>query len=168
LEEKAKMRFSLPASLVIATFSALAAAQNPFTFTTLTSITAGTPFNITWAPSTGTVQTVTLVLRQGDPTHLSTIETIARMSLSLFLIPYIPLPPEKESNANAVPSIHPKHRLLPLDTPHLPRSRHRLRLRDHQRPEPLHRQLLEPILHCLYQHRFLCCCLKHRFLRRFF
>ncbi|PMD26824.1 hypothetical protein NA56DRAFT_297939 [Hyaloscypha hepaticicola] len=71
------MRFSLLASLVIATFSALAAAQNPFTFTTLTSITAGTPFNITWAPSTGTVQTVTLVLRQGDPTHLNTIETIA-------------------------------------------------------------------------------------------
>jgi hypothetical protein len=80
LEEQSKMRFSLPASLVIATFSALAAAQNPFTFTTLTSITAGTPFNITWAPSTGTVQTVTLVLRQGDPTHLNTIETIARMS----------------------------------------------------------------------------------------
>jgi hypothetical protein len=96
LKEKAKMRFSLPASLVIATFSALAAAQNPFTFTTLTSITAGTPFNITWAPSTGTVQTVTLVLRQGDPTHLTTIQTIARMSLSLSL-PYVPFHPEKES-----------------------------------------------------------------------
>jgi Kre9/KNH-like N-terminal Ig-like domain len=69
------MRFS--SALVIATLSALASAQNPFTFTTLTSITAGTPFNITWAPSTGTVDTVTLLLRQGDPTHLATIATIA-------------------------------------------------------------------------------------------
>ncbi len=94
------MRFSLPASLVIATFSALAAAQNPFTFTTLTSITAGTPFNITWAPSTGTVQTVTLVLRQGDPTHLNTIETIACMSLFHFpKIPYIAKSGQSKANS---------------------------------------------------------------------
>jgi hypothetical protein len=166
LEEKAKMRFSLPASLVIATFSALAAAQNPFTFTTLTSITAGTPFNITWAPSTGTVQTVTLVLRQGDPTHLTTIQTIARMSLSLS--PMFLSTQKKSPNTNGVPSINPKHRLLPLDTPHLPRSRHRLRLRDHQRPEQRHRQLLEPILYHLYQYRVLCCCFLDDFLWCFY
>ncbi|PMD49849.1 uncharacterized protein K444DRAFT_670669 [Hyaloscypha bicolor E] len=71
------MHFSTYASVVIAALAALTSAQNPFTFTTLTSVTAGTPINITWAPSTGTVDTITLVLRQGDPTHLSTIATIA-------------------------------------------------------------------------------------------
>merc|ERR1712000_492239 len=45
--------------------------------TSLTSITAGTPFNITWAPSTGTTDTVSLVLRQGESTDLDTVETIA-------------------------------------------------------------------------------------------
>jgi len=71
-----KMQFST--YVAIATLAVLTSAQNPFTFTTLTSITAGTPINITWAPSTGTVDTITLLLRQGDPTHLSTIATIAR------------------------------------------------------------------------------------------
>ncbi|KAH8747270.1 Ser-Thr-rich glycosyl-phosphatidyl-inositol-anchored membrane family-domain-containing protein [Hyaloscypha finlandica] len=71
------MHFSTYASVAIATLAALTSAQNPFTFTTLTSITAGTSINITWAPSTGTVDTITLLLRQGDPTHLSTIATIA-------------------------------------------------------------------------------------------
>ncbi|KAH9214494.1 Ser-Thr-rich glycosyl-phosphatidyl-inositol-anchored membrane family-domain-containing protein [Leptodontidium sp. 2 PMI_412] len=69
------MQFST--TLILAAVAALASAQNPFTFTSLTSITAGTPFNITWAPSTGTTDTVSLVLRQGESTALDTIETIA-------------------------------------------------------------------------------------------
>ncbi|KAH7354735.1 Ser-Thr-rich glycosyl-phosphatidyl-inositol-anchored membrane family-domain-containing protein [Rhexocercosporidium sp. MPI-PUGE-AT-0058] len=69
------MQFST--TLILAAVAALASAQNPFTFTTLTSITAGTPFNITWAPSTGTTDTVSLVLRQGESTSLDTVQTIA-------------------------------------------------------------------------------------------
>ena len=69
------MQFST--TLILAAVAALASAQNPFTFTSLTSITAGTPFNITWAPSTGTTDTVSLVLRQGESTDLDTVETIA-------------------------------------------------------------------------------------------
>ncbi|KAL3417641.1 hypothetical protein PVAG01_10651 [Phlyctema vagabunda] len=69
------MRFST--SFVLAALASLVAAQNPFTFTTLSSITAGQPFDITWAPSTGDVQTVTLILRQGDPNNLNTVTTIA-------------------------------------------------------------------------------------------
>jgi len=64
--------------LSIALFTAFAAAQNPFNFVSLPqSIPVGTPFNITWAPSTGTVDTVTLVLRQGNANNLATIQTIA-------------------------------------------------------------------------------------------
>ena len=70
-----KMQFST--TLILAAVAALASAQNPFTFTSLTSIPAGTPFNITWAPSTGTTDTVSLVLRQGESTDLDTVETIA-------------------------------------------------------------------------------------------
>ena len=69
------MQFSV--IFLSAALAALANAQNPFTFTTLSTVTAGTPFNITWAPSTGTVDTVTLVLRQGEPSALTTVETIA-------------------------------------------------------------------------------------------
>jgi hypothetical protein len=70
------MQYSL--SLLAAAFLAgIASAQNPFSFTTLSTVTAGTPFNITWSPSTGTTDTVTLELRQGDPAHLTTVETIA-------------------------------------------------------------------------------------------
>merc|ERR1711974_291923 len=69
------MQFST--TLILAAVAALGSAQNPFTFTSLTSITAGTPFNITWAPSTGTTDTVSLVLRQGESTDLDTVETIA-------------------------------------------------------------------------------------------
>ena len=76
------MRYS---SLLIAAFASLAAAQNPFTFTSLPkSISVGTPFNITWAPSTGTTDTVSLILRQGDPDHLTTVATIAGT------FPYLP------------------------------------------------------------------------------
>ena len=51
--------------------------SNPFTMTEadLASVTAGEPFNITWTPTSGT--TVSLVLRQGVATVLSTVETIA-------------------------------------------------------------------------------------------
>lgn len=71
------MHFS---TLLLSTFATLALAQNPFSFTTLpTSIPVGTPFNITWSPSTGTTDTVTLLLRQGDPNALVTVETIACM-----------------------------------------------------------------------------------------
>ncbi|CZS89098.1 uncharacterized protein RCO7_04687 [Rhynchosporium graminicola] len=69
------MQFST--ALVLAAMASLASAQNPFTFTNLASITAGTPFNITWAPSTGTSDTVSLVLRQGPSNALDTVETIA-------------------------------------------------------------------------------------------
>ncbi|PVH84284.1 hypothetical protein DL98DRAFT_512665 [Cadophora sp. DSE1049] len=69
------MQFST--TLIFAAVAALASAQNPFSFTSLTSITAGEPFNITWAPSTGTTDTVSLVLRQGESTDLDTVETIA-------------------------------------------------------------------------------------------
>jgi hypothetical protein len=69
------MQYSLLAAAAF--LAGLASAQNPFSFTTLTTVTAGTPFNITWSPSTGTTDTVTLVLRQGDPSHLATVETIA-------------------------------------------------------------------------------------------
>ncbi|CAG8976387.1 hypothetical protein HYALB_00006160 [Hymenoscyphus albidus] len=60
-------------------FSATAYAQNPFTFPgDIGTIRAGSPFNITWAPSPATVS-VTLVLRQslGDVNNLATIVTIA-------------------------------------------------------------------------------------------
>ncbi|KAH7397959.1 Ser-Thr-rich glycosyl-phosphatidyl-inositol-anchored membrane family-domain-containing protein [Cadophora sp. MPI-SDFR-AT-0126] len=69
------MQFS--STLIFAAIAALASAQNPFTFTSLTSIKAGEPFNITWAPSTGSTDTVSLVLRQGDSSNLETVETIA-------------------------------------------------------------------------------------------
>lgn len=69
------MRFSSPVLVLVG--AALARAQNAFSFTTLTSVTAGTPFNITWVPSTGTQDTVTLVLRQGDSKDLATTQTIA-------------------------------------------------------------------------------------------
>ncbi|RDW84366.1 hypothetical protein BP6252_01956 [Coleophoma cylindrospora] len=64
-------------SLLFAALASVVAAQNPFTFTTLSSITAGQQFNITWAPSTGTTDTISLVLRQGNSANLNTIETIA-------------------------------------------------------------------------------------------
>lgn len=64
-------------TLLLAALASLAAAQNPFTMTSLSTITAGTPYNITWAPSTGTTDTVTLVLRQGNSKDLTTIQTIA-------------------------------------------------------------------------------------------
>ncbi|CAG8959946.1 hypothetical protein HYFRA_00012663 [Hymenoscyphus fraxineus] len=60
-------------------FSATAYAQNPFTFPgDIGTISAGSPFNITWAPSPATVS-VTIVLRQslGDVNNLATIVTIA-------------------------------------------------------------------------------------------
>lgn len=70
------MQFIMFLSMVL--FTAFAAAQNPFSFVSLPqSIPVGSPFNITWSPSTGTVDTVTLILRQGDANDLATIQTIA-------------------------------------------------------------------------------------------
>ena len=70
------MQFIIFLSMVL--FTAFAAAQNPFSFVSLPqSIPVGSPFNITWSPSTGTVDTVTLILRQGDANDLATIQTIA-------------------------------------------------------------------------------------------
>ncbi|PBP26211.1 hypothetical protein BUE80_DR002829 [Diplocarpon rosae] len=69
------MRFSH--TLIFAAWASLARAQNPFTFTELNSVTAGQSFTITWAPSTGSTDTVTLLLRQGDEKDLGTVETIA-------------------------------------------------------------------------------------------
>jgi hypothetical protein len=51
--------------------------QNPFILTTGSAVTAGTPFNITWSPDTGTTDTITLVLRNGSLTSLETVESIA-------------------------------------------------------------------------------------------
>jgi len=77
--------------LTIVLFTAFAAAQNPFNFVSLPqSIPVGTPFNITWSPSTGTVDTVSLVLRQGDATNLAIIQTIACMSPLTSLTPNHP------------------------------------------------------------------------------
>ncbi|KAF4629797.1 hypothetical protein G7Y89_g8346 [Cudoniella acicularis] len=75
------MFFSKTIFAVAAGLVTLATAQNPFTFpTAIGTITAGTPFNITWAPSTGTTDTVSLVLRQdqgGGPNNLAVVATIA-------------------------------------------------------------------------------------------
>jgi len=65
----------------------LAKAQNPFTFTTAPVVKVGVPFNITWAPSTGTVETVSLILRQGDATALADVLNIA--SQSSFLVKHV-------------------------------------------------------------------------------
>jgi hypothetical protein len=64
-------------TLLLAFVASLVSAQNPFTMTTMpTAIQAGQPFTITWNPSTGTTDTISLVLRQGDPDHLNTVTTI--------------------------------------------------------------------------------------------
>lgn len=69
-------------TLSIVFFAAFVVAQNPFSLAPLPqSIPVGTPFNITWLPSTGTVDTVTLVLRQGPQDDLATIQTIACKSV---------------------------------------------------------------------------------------
>jgi len=74
-EQSCKMQYS---TLLLATLVSLASAQNPFSINPLPqSISVGTPFNITWAPSTGATDTVSLLLRQGDPSHLATVATIA-------------------------------------------------------------------------------------------
>lgn len=127
------MHFSLP--LLLAALSAVASAQNPFTFTTTPVVVAGTPFNITWAPSTGTVDTVTLVLRQGDPAHLVDVATIAGSSSPTLHSLFLPPPQMQTMLTNGPNSGNSKHRLLPLDTAHNPRQRLRLRLRDPRRPE---------------------------------
>ncbi|KAH8820373.1 Ser-Thr-rich glycosyl-phosphatidyl-inositol-anchored membrane family-domain-containing protein [Xylogone sp. PMI_703] len=64
-------------SFILLCLASIAAAQNPFTFTTLSSVTAGDQFNITWQPSTGTSNTVTIVLRSGDKDALKIVSTIA-------------------------------------------------------------------------------------------
>ncbi|KAG0648050.1 putative serine-rich, partial [Hyphodiscus hymeniophilus] len=48
-----------------------------FTMSGQISTVAGTPFNITWASTTGAEDSVTLLLRKGDADALSTVATIA-------------------------------------------------------------------------------------------
>lgn len=71
------MRFSL--TLLLTALASIATAQNPFLYNPgdLTNITAGSTFEIKWAPSTGTTDTVTILLRQGNPDQLVTVLTIA-------------------------------------------------------------------------------------------
>lgn len=53
-------------------------AQNPFTFNNaIGTIAVGQAFNVTWSPSTGTQDTVSLILREGESTDLVTVLTIA-------------------------------------------------------------------------------------------
>lgn len=60
-----------------ATLASLASADNAFTMTGPYNVVAGTPFNITWASTTGSSDTVSLFLRQGDANALNTVATIA-------------------------------------------------------------------------------------------
>jgi len=66
------MRFST----TFAVFSALAAAAQALNFTVLTfaTVTAGQPFQISW---TGAAGPVSLILKNGPPTNLQTVSTIA-------------------------------------------------------------------------------------------
>lgn len=97
---KCKMQYT---TLVLTILASLAAAQNAFTMTTLSTITAGTPYNITWSPSTD--GTVTLILRQGSSTSLDTVETIARTFPSCHPIPNSPLlNPSSSPHSHFVPS----------------------------------------------------------------
>ena len=88
------MQFSTLSLLVALT--SLVSAQNPFNFLTTPVVKVGTPFNITWSPSTGTTDTITLLLRQGNPNALTNVETIACTSpipfLSPLLLPKVPNP----------------------------------------------------------------------------
>lgn len=82
------MRFST--TFFAAAFASLALAQNSFSFPAeIGTIKAGSPFNITWTPSSKT-ESVSLVLRQstGDVNNLATVATIGcSSSLFLFLLP---------------------------------------------------------------------------------
>jgi hypothetical protein len=91
-----RMRFSTP--LLLAAF---ASAQNPFAFTSPKSVITGIPINITWAPSPGTVDTVTLLLWRGNSTQLSAIATIACTPLPLLQLPNNALTIYKASIQNA-------------------------------------------------------------------
>ncbi|RQM04945.1 hypothetical protein DH86_00004290 [Scytalidium sp. 3C] len=71
------MLYTKVSSFILLALASVASAQNPFTFTTLTSINAGKEFNITWEPSTGTTDPVNIILRQGNSNALSTVMTIA-------------------------------------------------------------------------------------------
>lgn len=71
------MLFPTVSSFVLLALASIATAQNPFSFDSLTSIKAGDNFNITWSPSTGTVDTVTLLLRDGNKAALNDVLTIA-------------------------------------------------------------------------------------------
>jgi hypothetical protein len=139
------MQYSL-SLLAAALLAGIASAQNPFSFTTLSTVTAGTPFNITWSPSTGTTDTITLLLRQGDPAHLTTVATIACLLPFPFPTPSFPTPDSFfHTNGILSNSKHPKHRLLPLDALHLPRPRLRLRIRNHRRWKYTYSQLFRTI-----------------------
>lgn len=114
-----KMQYALFLFPIVAS---LANAQNEFTMTTLSTITAGKPYTITWAPSPGT-SAVNLVLRQGDSSALSTVETIActfsARHCNPNIFPFSRLAPI--SNIQLITqSKHPKLWLLHLDTTTLP------------------------------------------------
>jgi hypothetical protein len=59
--------------LAAATLAVAKAVQFTNTAAQLEAITAGTPFNITWADASGPV---TLLLKDGDPSNLQTVLTI--------------------------------------------------------------------------------------------
>lgn len=90
--------------LAAATLTTLVSAQNPFSFNTQPIVTAGVPFQITWSPSTGTTDTVTLLLKQGPAAQLTTVLTIACTSP-----PFLPFlqalsnvsPPQRKSSTSA-------------------------------------------------------------------
>jgi len=72
------MQFS---SVILAAATLAVAKAVMFTNTAaqLDSVTAGTPFNITWADASGPV---TLLLKDGSATNLQTVLTIQSKSLS--------------------------------------------------------------------------------------
>jgi len=159
------MQFSL--TFLLTALISFTFAQNPFLYNAgdLTSLTAGSTFTIQWAPSTGTTDTVTLLLRQGDPSSLVTVLTVAGTipSLLSILFPFqshrhliIPSHPSKGRRQKMLTetSKHTQHRLLHLVHPHHPRKRNPLHLRNLRRPKPRSSKLLESIYHCIFQYRF--------------
>jgi hypothetical protein len=65
--------------LAAATLAVAKAVQFTNNAAQLEAITAGTAFNITWSGASGPV---TLLLKDGDPSNLQTVETIQGKSLS--------------------------------------------------------------------------------------
>lgn len=65
--------------LAAATLAVAKAVMFTNTAAQLEGVTAGTPVNITWSGASGPV---TLLLKDGDPTNLQTVEIIQSKSLS--------------------------------------------------------------------------------------